>query len=456
VTRRSVVFSSKSAVFPRELDRARPLIVRGEGMWLFDSSGRTYLDAVSGGAMTTNLGHAVPEIVAAARDQALTLSYLYDQQFTSPPQEELASALAERAPAGFGYAHFACSGADANEAAIRLARAFHVERGDTGRWRIISPAQAYHGPTMATLALTGRGALHYPYAPYLTEQLHIPPSTWRFDPSGEAALAELDRVIAGAGAETIAAFFCEPVSSAALPAYSPPARFWEGLSERRERYGFLVCFDEVVTGLGRTGSWFAADQLPLVPDLITVAKGLGCGFAAIAAVLCSECVYEAVAAGSRAFELGHTWGGAPVSAAVGLAVIGYLARHDLIRRVRERGEPLLYELEKSLADLELVREVRGRGFLLGVSYVDPRDGESLLDPALRVARRIDEAALERELLVYSTQPTADGYVGDQTLLAPAFIARDVELNAIIQRFAAAVGTVEREVKAELRQAATVA
>jgi adenosylmethionine-8-amino-7-oxononanoate aminotransferase len=443
------VGAAETSVFLRELDRSYPVIARGEGCWLYDPVGTAYLDAVGGGAMVASLGHAVPELVEAAADQARKVSFLYNQQFTSPPQEELARRLTGLAPGAFTRVHFVSGGAEANETAVRLARSYHVERGETGRWRIISPAQAYHGPTMGTLALSGRPALRHPYNPYVVQQLHIPPSTWRFDPSGEEALASLDRVIEEAGPETIAAFFCEPVSAAALPAYTPPERFWEGLAERRERYGFLICFDEVVTGMGRTGTWFAADQLPVDPDVITTAKGLGAGFAPVGATICREEVYDAVAAGSRAFEAGHTWDGAPLPCAVGLAVIDYLERHDLVRRVAVRGPSLRAELESALAESELVREVRGRGFLLGIDYVDPRDGESLLDPALGVARRIDLEALRRGMIVYSTQPTADGFAGDQTLLAPAFISSDEELALIVERMSETVLAIEREVKQEL-------
>ena len=254
--------------------------------------------------------------------------------------------------------------------------------------------------------------------PYAADHLHIPPSTWRFDPSGEAALAALDEVLETVGPETVAAFFCEPVSAAALPAYSPPEAFWRGLDERRRAHGFLVCLDEVVTGLGRTGSWFAAERLPLRPDIIATAKGLGAGYVPIGAMLCTDAVYGAVAEGSRAFELGHTWSGAPLQCAVSLAVIDHLRRHKLVERVAERGPSLLGELRQALAGSDLVREVRGHGFLLGIDYVDPRDGRSFLDPALGVARSIDHEALQRGLLVYSTQPTADGYAGTRRCWPP--------------------------------------
>ncbi len=399
--------------------------------------------------MVTSVGHGVPELVEAARDQAAKVSFLYNQQFTTAPQEELARELLTLAPEGFTRVHFVTGGAEANETAVRLARSYHVERGEPDRWRIVSPAQAYHGPTAVTLSLTGRPGLHHHYTPYLTPHLHIPPSTWRFDPSGEAALEALDRTLDEAGPETVSAFFCEPVSAAALPGYSPPERFWKGLAARREQHGFLICLDEVVTGMGRVGSWFAAEQLPFVPDVITTAKGLGAGYAPVGAVLCREHVYGAVAEGSRAFELGHTWDGAPLPCAVGLAVIRYLRERRLVERVREEGPRLLAMLERALTDCELVAEVRGRGFLLGIDYADPRDGTSFLPPELSVARRIDVEALERGLIVYSTQPTADGYAGDQTLVAPAFTSTDEELSLVVERLADAVRAVEREVLPKL-------
>ena len=439
----------ETSVFLRELDRPYPLIDRAEGVWLYDSAGTSYLDAVGGGAMVTSVGHGVPELVEAARAQAERVSFLYNQQFTTKPQEDLARELLALAPQGFTRVHFVTGGAEANETAVRLARSYHVERSEPERWRIVSPAQGYHGPTAVALSLTGRPGLHHHYTPYLTPHLHIPPSTWRFDPSGEAALEAFDRALAEAGPETVSAFFCEPVSAAALPGYSPPEAFWKGLAERRDKHGFLICLDEVVTGMGRTGTWFAAEQLPLVPDVIATAKGLGAGYAPIGAVLCREEVYRAFAEGSRAFELGHTWDGAPLPCAVGLAVINYLRDRELVERVRAEGPKLRLALETALAGSELVAEVRGRGFLLGIDYADPRDGRSFLPPEVDLARRIDVEALARGLVVYSTQPTRDGYAGDQTLIAPAFTSSDEELSLIVERMADTIRAVEEEVLLEL-------
>lgn len=447
----SSVDGASTSVLPLELDRPYPVIVRGEGAWVEDSAGRRYLDAMSGGSMAATLGHGRRDLIDAARKQAQRLAYVHNERLTNPWQERLARELTQLAPEGFSRVRFVTGGAEANETALRMARVYHVERGEPKRWRVISPAQAYHGPTMATLALTGRPGLQGPFGPYLSEHLHIPPSTKRFDPSGEAALEALDRALEEAGPETVSAFFCEPISAAALPAYSPPARFWEGLAERRERHGFLICFDEIVTGVGRTGRWFAAEGLPIVPDIIATAKGLGAGYAAIGAALCGEHVYAAVADGSRAFPLGHTWDGAPLSCAVGVAVIEALRSEGLVDHVAARGPSLRAELEAALTGIDLVGEVRGHGFLLGIDYIDPRDGQSFLPRDLGVAGRIDKASDRNGLLVLSTQPTGDGYAGDQTLFAPPFVTSEADLADMVSRFADAVAEVAEGVGRALQE-----
>ena len=439
-------------VLQLELGRRMPVVVRGDGVWIEDDAGRRYLDAMSGGSMAATLGHGRRDIIAAARAQAETLPFVHNERITNPAQEALARELTDVAPDGFTRVKFTTSGADANEMAIQLARSYHVERGEPQRWQVISPAQAYHGPTMETLALTGRPGLQRPFEPYLPEHLHVPPSTWHTDPTGEAALAALDEALEAAGPDGVSVFFCEPISAAALPAYTPPERFWRGLAERRDRHGFLVAFDEVVTGVGRVGDWFAGSTTVCSPDLIATAKGLGAGYAAIGAVLVHERVARAIEDGSGRFPLGHTWDGAPLPCGVGLKVLDVLRSEDLIRRVHDRGARLLDDLRASLGDVPIVREVRGHGYLLGVSFVDPRDGRSLLPPELRVGRRIDAAAFEDGLITLSTQPTRDGYAGDQTLFAPAFTATDEELEDMVGRFVGAVRRVAERVDDELSSA----
>ena len=442
------VRATDTSVFPRARDAVYPTVERGAGVWLYGVDGRGILDACGGGAMVACLGHGRRDIVEAAAAQAEKLAYMYYHRFTNELQERLARRVLEVAAPEMARARFVTGGSEANEMALRLVRGYHVDRGDGERWRIVSPAQAYHGATIGALGLIGRPSLQHPFEPYLADHRHIPPATVRFDETGEQALAELDRAIEEAGPESIAAFFCEPVSAASLPGYSPPPRFWEGLAERRERHGFLIVLDEVVTGFGRTGSWFAYHQLPFQPDIVTFGKGLGAGYAPLAGILCRQHVYDALYQGSKNFEHGHTWDGAPQFAAVGLAVLERLVEERLVERVRERGPALRHELAGALEGFETVGEVRGRGFLLGVEFVDPRDG-SILPDELKLAPLVDSIALEHGLLVTSSHSNADGYAGDQTLLAPAYTATDEELAEMVGRFAATVAEIERRVKEAL-------
>jgi adenosylmethionine-8-amino-7-oxononanoate aminotransferase len=443
------VTANDSSVFLRMLDWPYPNVERGEGVRLFTTDGGELLDACSGGAFVTSLGHHVPELVAAAAEQADRISYMYNHHFTNEPQERLADTLIRVVAPDMARVRLVSGGSEANETALRLARSYHVERGDADRWRVITQAQAYHGSTMGTLALSGRRTLQEPFTPYLASHLHVSPTTWRSDPTGESALEQLDRALEEAGPGTVAAYFCEPVSAAALPGWSPPDAFWRGLAERRDRYGFLVCFDEVVTGMGRVGTWLAADRVPIRPDIVSIGKGLGAGHAPLGAVLCTQEVYDALDRGSRQFDLGHTWDGAPLSCAVGAAAIDLLVERKLVEHVGDRGPALRDELEAALEDCAMVREVRGRGFLLGVEYVDPRDGTSPLPDAVDAADLVDRIALDHGLLVMSTHATPDGFTGDHTVLAPAFTATEDELGEMVERFADAVRHAEADVAAAL-------
>ena len=434
-----------TSVFPKRLDWKYPSIEHANGVWLHTDSGHKILDACSGG-LVVSLGYGVAEIVDSAAKHAGDLTYMYNHFFTNEPRERLAHQLLEVVAPEMGRVKFTSGGSEANEAALRLARQYHVDSGESQRWKIITPAQAYHGATMATLALTGRPSLQKPFDPYLQKHLHIPPSTGKFDPTGQAALDALDAALERAGPENVAAFFCEPISASALPAYSPPNLFWEGLSERRDRHGFLICFDEIATGIARTGDWLAYQSLPIEPDIVTIGNTLGAGYAPLAAMLCREHIYSALAAGSKEFDLGHTWDGAPLPCSVGLAVLSYIIDHQLIDRVATRGPALYNQLEAATCDSDIVRLVRGKGFLLGVEYVDPRDGESHLPPSLDVASMVDASALGHDLLVLSSHTSVDGFTDDQTVIAPAFTSNDKEQATMIERFAWTITDVERAIK----------
>jgi adenosylmethionine-8-amino-7-oxononanoate aminotransferase len=437
-----LVRSSETSVFPRFLDLGYPNVERGVGLRLYTTDGRELLDACSGGAMTACLGHGVRELVDAAAEQAEHVTYVYNHHFSNDRQEEYADRLLSTAAPEMARVRFASGGSEANEAAVRLARSYHVERGDERRRIMVSAAESYHGATFGVLGLTGRRSLQEPYGDYLPDHRHIP--------AGD--LAALDRLLEEYG-EEVAAFFCEPITAASRAAWSPPPEFWGGLAERRERHGFLVVFDEIVTGMGRTGSWFAYHDMPLVPDIVTAGKGMGGGAFPLSAALVSEEVYEAFARGSREFEHGHTWDGAPLSCAVGLATLAYIDSHGLIEQVRERGPWLRDEAEAALRDLDMVGEVRGRGYLVGIELVDPRDAASPLPADVNAAGLVDDTALDHGLLITSGHAAADGYAGDQVLLTPAFTATDAELGEMIEKLAATLADVERRVKETLSGAA---
>lgn len=438
-----------SSVLPRAADVAYPNVESADGVWLTLAGGeRRILDACAGGAATTCLGHGDSAVIAAAAEQSEQVPYTYQHHFTNAAQERLAERLTTDLMPEMARVRFTTGGSEANETALRLVRSYQVERGDSDRWKVISPSQAYHGSLIGTLALTGRPSLRERWSPYLAGHLHLA-TNWREDPDGSKALAELDRLIEEAGPETVAAYFCEPVSGAAAPAMQPPAAFWRGLDERRREHGFLVVFDEIVCGMGRTGSWLASQQMPITPDIVTIGKGLGAGYAGIAAVLCTQEVYDPIAQGSADFEHGHTWDGAPLPCAVGNAVIDRLQEIDALARVRAAGERMLAALREALADNRLVREVRGAGLLIGIELADPA-GVSALARVCDVEQLVVARGLEQDILLAATSTSSDGVVGDQVMLAPAFTATDEELDEMVARTAAVLRAIEWELGASER------
>ena len=441
--------AGQSAVLPRTAPDGCPEMDRGEGVWLYGADGREVLDACSGGAGVACLGHGVRELVDAAAEQADRVSYVYNHHFTNRPQEELAARLLDVAAPEMARVRFVSGGSEANETALRLARSYHVERGDEERWRVASPAPSYHGATLGALGLSGDPDVRSPYEEYLSPHPHLDAGAWRSDASGEALLEELDRVLADAGPQRVAAFVCEPVCATSLPGHSPPERFWEGLAERSSQHGFLICLNEVVTGIGRTGSWFAYRDLPFTPDIVTAGTGLGAGYAPLAAILCREHVYEAIAHGSREFEHGHTWDGAPLSCAVGLAALEYIEEHDLVQRVTARGPALRAEVARAVSANSVVGAVRGRGFLIGIELVDPRDGSSPLPDEVDAASLLFRKAIDRGVLVAAARTGLGGRACEGVLLAPAYTAGDDELAEMVGRLASALADAESELAATL-------
>lgn len=431
--------TAASSVWYRALKERYPVIAAGDGSCLTDVHGNRYADAMSG-AMVANLGHGdIPQITTPIYEQLKTLRYVYSANATSAVHEELARVLTGLAPPGFTRAQFATGGSEAIEAALTAARWALAGRGHPERHLVISAGQGYNGSTVMTRSLTARASLHAPHGPYIQPQAYFPPAAWRTDPTGMTALAEIRQVFARRGPE-VAAIFLEPVTAMAYPAGGFPPEFWTGVGDLRDEHGVFLIFDEVVTGLGRTGKMFAADHLPVIPDIIVIGKGLGAGFLPVSAMLATEDVYQAAMAGAGGdFGNGHTWDGAPLAMRAGLEVVRYLQDHHLVRHVARQETYFRGLLTSALAGVDAVGDIRVRGLLAGVSYVNPRDPAQLPDRRLRFAALVDDLALDRGLIVRGNDPSGDGWgVGAQTTLAPPFTATGAELEQMTETFAAAV------------------
>jgi len=440
--------TNQSRVFPRDGRVQLPTIASGEGCWLIDTAGRRYLDG-SGGAAVSCLGHGDREVIAAIKAQLDAMAYAHTGFFTSEPAERLADLLIAEAPTGLDRAYFLSGGSEATETALKLARQYHLERGEPDRHRIIARRQSYHGNTLGALAVSGNQWRRAPFEPLLFEAHHIAPCyPYRERLEGESleayglrAAEALEAEILALGPGTVAAFIAETVVGATAGALAPPPGYLARIREICDRHGVLLILDEVMCGMGRTGHLFACLEDGVAPDILTIAKGLGAGYQPIGATLCSGAIYDAVTSGSGAFKHGHTYIGHPTACAAGVAVVSAILGRGLLPRVREAGETLAAGLHARLGGHPNVGDIRGRGLFRAFELVADRESKAPFDPALRVAPRIKKAAMEAGLACYPMQGTIDGQRGDHVLLAPPFIISDAEIDLLIDRVAGAIEAV---------------
>jgi adenosylmethionine-8-amino-7-oxononanoate aminotransferase len=434
-----------SRILHRQIHETLPLAVGGEGIELFDSEGRRYIDA-SGGAAVSCLGHGHPAVIAALKAQADKLAYAHTAFFANEPAERLANLLVEGAPGDISHVYFVSGGSEAVEAAIKMARQFHLERGEPQRRHIIARRQSYHGNTLGALAAGGNAWRRAPFEPLLVETHHIAPCyAYRLKHRDESdedyglrAAQELEDKILELGPETVLAFIAESVVGATAGAVPAVPGYFCRIREICDRYGVLLILDEVMCGMGRTGSLHACQQEGVAPDLLTIAKGLGGGYQPIGAVLLARRIYEAFAEGSGAFQHGHTYICHPMACAAGLAVQETIARENLLANVRYMGERLARRLAERFGNHPHVGDVRGRGLLLGVELVQDRAEKRPFDPALKIHARVKKEAMARGLLVYPAGGTVDGRVGDHVLIAPPFIVDAPAVDQIVDRLGEAV------------------
>ncbi len=436
---------TSTRVLHRSLRSTPPVAVRGQGVWLYDRDGRAYLDG-SGGAAVSCLGHNHPDVQAAMHAQIDALAYAHTSFFTTEPAEELAEMLVADAPAGTSHAYFVSGGSEAIEAALKMARQYYVEIGQPQRRHIVARRQSYHGNTLGALAVGGNAWRRAQFAPLLIDVEHVSPCyAYRDQRTGETneqyaerLALELEQTFERLGADTVMAFVAEPVVGATSGAVTAVPGYFRRIREVCDRHGVLLIADEVMCGMGRTGTLYAVEQEGVTPDLITIAKGLGGGYQPIGAVMAQERIVQAIQQGSGFFQHGHTYLGHATACAASLAVQKVIRRDNLLARVRTQGDGLRQRLQQALGDHPHVGDIRGRGLFMGVELVRDRASKATFDPALSLHARIKREAMARGLMVYPMGGTIDGRQGDHVLLAPPFIISDDELDQLSERLTGAI------------------
>jgi adenosylmethionine-8-amino-7-oxononanoate aminotransferase len=425
-------------VFHRSAASRPPVALRGQGIHLIDEGGRRYVDAC-GGAAVSCLGHGHPAVLAAMARQAAELEYIHTSFFTTKAAEELGDMIAEMCPAPLERVWFTGSGSEAIEAALKLARQYHLERADAGRAKVIARQFSYHGNTLGALAAGGSRWRRAPYEPLLVDVALVEPCfEYRFAAPGEAPEAygrrsadSLERKIVELGPGTVMAFVAETVVGATAGAVPPAPGYLTRIREICDRHGVLLILDEVMCGSGRTGTFLSCEQDGAVPDIVTLGKGLGAGYQPIGAVVCSTEVYDAVANGSGALKHGQTYNAHPVGCAAALAVQRVIRDEQLLTRVEQAGERLMSLLQQRFGNHPNIGDIRGRGLLVALELVADRATKAPFEPALAMHQRAKDDAFARGLLIYPSGGTADGRSGDHILLAPPYNVSDDELDTIV-------------------------
>lgn len=421
-----------------------PEAAAGDGCYLIDSTGKRYFDA--GGAAVSCLGHSDAHVAEVIKAQVDQLAFAHSGFFTSAPAEALADKLIAHAPEGIERVYLVSGGSEAVEAAIKLARQYFVEKGQPERGHVIARKQSYHGNTLGALSAGGNEWRRGQFAPLLLNMTHISPCyEYRLRSEAESAEAyglraadELEAEILRVGPEQVMAFVAEPVVGATLGAVPAAVGYFARIREICDRYGVLLILDEVMCGMGRTGTLFACEQEGVRPDILTIAKGLGAGYQPIGAMLCSGAIYQTITEGSGFFQHGHTYMGHPVAAACGLAVLERIVDGGLLARVRSLGDYMEKALVSALAQHPNVGDIRGRGLFWGVELVADRASKATFDPTLKIAPKIKKAAMARGLMCYPMQGTIDGQHGDHVLLAPPFIMEEAQVDEMVEMLKASI------------------
>ncbi|MXP55380.1 aspartate aminotransferase family protein [Pantoea sp. Seng] len=434
-----------SHIIHRSLRSTPAVAARAEGAYIFDKQGEQYLDAC-GGAAVSCLGHAHPDVLAAMHRQIDQLAYAHTSFFTSNTVEQLAEQLTRTAPGDLNYAYFVSGGSEAVETALKLARQYFVEIGQASRTKFIARKQSYHGNTLGALAVGGNEWRRRQFAPLLIDVIRVSACNEYRDLRADETqqqyttrlLNELEQAIVDAGPNTIIGFCAETVVGATTGATPPTPGYLRGVRALCDKYGILYIADEVMCGMGRTGTLHAFEQDDVVPDLVTIAKGLGGGYQPIGAVLASEKIVSALQSGSGLFQHGHTYICHATAASAALAVQQVIERDNLLDAVKQQGAYLQNALREVLGALPHVGDTRGRGLFAGVELVRDKKSKTPFDPALKLHAGIKANCMARGLMVYPMGGTIDGQYGDHILIAPPFIITPSQLDFVVDTLATVI------------------
>lgn len=434
-------------VFPRNSKNLPPVGLRGEGVYLIDDQGKKYLDG-SGGAAVSCLGHGDIDVINAIKAQLDTMAYAHNSFLTSEPAEQLADLLVDHAPDGLDRVYFVSGGSEAVEAALKLARQYYLEIGQPKRSKIIARKQSYHGNTLGALAVGGNEWRRSQFAPLLIDVSHISPcfayreqlETENEEAFGLRVANELETEILRLGPDEVMCFVAEPVVGATLGAVPAVDGYFKRIREICDQYGVLLILDEVMCGMGRTGTLFACEQDGISPDICTIAKGLGAGYQPIGAMMCSKDIYSAIENGSGFFQHGHTYLGHPTACAAALAVTTKLTS-GLVETVPAKGADLSALLHERLGEHPYVGDIRGRGLFWGVEFVQDRETKACFDPNLKLHAKLKAATFAQGLICYPMGGTIDGQRGDHVLLAPPFTLEHHHMEELVDKLCTAFESV---------------
>jgi adenosylmethionine-8-amino-7-oxononanoate aminotransferase len=427
----------KGHVFYRKLTRAYPLITHGEGIYLYDEKGKRYIDG-SGGALVVNIGHGQKEIIQRMTEQMGQVGYVHGTQFTTKSIEKYGEALGAILPKGLGKVYFLSGGSESIEAAIKLARQYFLESGQSQRWRVVARWHSYHGNTLGALSLTGRVSMRRPYLPLLIDFPHFPPPycyrcpfVLTYPECGLECARALEHVIRMEGPETISAVILEPILGATIGAVVPPDGYLSIIKEICDRYGIFLIDDEVMTGMGRTGRWFAVEHWGISPDIMVLGKGLSSGYFPLSAMVTRDEYVDRLKEKTGGFVHGHTFSHHPVACAVGWAVIDHIKKNQLVEKSSSRGEYLLRRLEE-LKGFPFVGDVRGKGLMTAIEFVRDQKTKEPFPRTAKFTEKVIDSAFENGLVLYPGTGFVDGVNGDMVMVGPPLIIEESQIDEIIE------------------------